>query len=122
MLPSGSIGVQQYAWEAFAKMPHRKPSPPESAAMGGMLLKTVEEGRDDDDGGADEEVFKFLPQQMTSCLPLASMAQKKQSSSPKEAEMGPIDPNPDAGVDQNRRRNRKCREWEKNWVCMGSGY
>lgn len=97
--------------------------------MGGMLLKTVEEEGDGDDGGADEEVFRFLAQQITSCLPLASMAQKKPSSSPKEAEMGPIDPNPDAGLKQNRRKiNRKCRDREKSnnpervkfRVCMGS--
>lgn len=62
-----------------------------------MSLKGEAEEEDD----VDE---LFLLQQITLCLPLASMAQKKPSS-PNAAEIGPIDPNPDAAA--TRRSNRR---------------
>jgi len=65
-------------------MPHRKPSPPESADMAGMLLTYEEE-----EGVCGEVVF--FPQQITSCFPLASMEQNN-SYSPNEAEIGPMVP------------------------------
>ena len=65
-----------------------------------MLLKDAEVGKEAEEG-IDAELF--LPQQTTSCLPLASMAQKKPLS-PKEAEIGPIDPNPDAILKKRSRR------------------
>jgi len=93
---------QQYACEVFDKIPHIKPSPPESAAMGGILLNIS-------DGFADD--FPPLPQQITACSPLASMAQKKASSSPPNAAaMGPIDPKPDAGIAKDSRKRREERE------------
>ena len=75
-------------------MPHIKPSPPERAAIGGMLVENPD-GFDEEDEDKDREVVVvvFFPQQITFCLPLASMAQKKPSP-PNAAEMGPIDPNP----------------------------
>lgn len=60
------VMVQQNTWEVFAKMPQRKPWPPESADMAGTALVMEERGAD----------VALLPQQITSCLPLASMAQK----------------------------------------------
>ena len=96
----GAMELQQYACEVLDKMPQRKPSPPESAAIAGMLLKDAEVGKEAEEG-VDAELF--LPQQTTSCLPLASMAQKKPLS-PKEAEIGPIDPNPDAILKKRSRR------------------
>lgn len=115
----GAMELQQYASDVFAKMPQRKLSPPETAAIAGMLLRKAEAEEDAEDG-VDEELF--FPQQTTSCLPLASMAQKKPSL-PKEAEMGPIDPNPDAVVEhKSRRRSRGGAERENPerawWVCM----
>lgn len=58
----------------------------------------------------EEAVVVFWPQQMTACLPLASMAQKKPES-PNAAAMGPMDPNPDA--DPAKLRRKKGRR-EKN--------
>lgn len=57
-----------------------------------------------------------MPQQITSWRPLASMAQKKAELPPKEAAMGPGDPNPDPGLDKNRRSERTRR---KRWVSIG---
>lgn len=51
-----------------------------------------------------------MPQQITSWRPLASMAQKKAEEPPKEAAIGPGDPNPDPGLDKNRRSERKRRK------------
>ncbi|OMO71539.1 hypothetical protein CCACVL1_18174 [Corchorus capsularis] len=61
-------------------MPHRIPSPPDREAMEGTKLNV----------GA-EEVCLVLSQQMISCFPPASMAQKKPLS-PKAAAIGPNDP------------------------------
>ena len=72
-------------------MPQRNPSPPVRADIEGIC----EEERDGFEDDEDEELVAFFPQQITACLPLASIAQKKPLS-PNAAEMGPIDPNPDA--------------------------
>lgn len=64
----------------------------------------------EDDDGEEEELF--FPQQITFCLPLASMAQKKPSW-PNAAEIGPIDPNPDAVVEnRSRRSGKRVKDWE----------
>ena len=115
----GAMELQQYACEVLDKMPHRKPSPPESAAISGMLLKDTEVGEEAEDG-VDAELF--FPQQTTSCLPLASMAQKKPFS-PKEAEIGPINPNPDAVLQHRSSRIEESSINRENpgmawWVCM----
>jgi len=83
-------------------MPHRKPSPPESADMAGTALVTEER---------DGEVALF-PQQMTSCFPLASMAQKT-SSFANEAVIGPMAPNPCAVPHKMRKMRRRVAR-----VCM----
>ncbi|WVY96409.1 hypothetical protein V8G54_028560 [Vigna mungo] len=77
-------------------MPQRKPSPPESADMEGTAFVT--EGRDGD--------VALLPQQMTSCFPLASIAQKT-SSFANEADIGPMAPNPCAVAHQNKRMRER---------------
>lgn len=61
----------------------------------------------------------FFPQQMTSCFPLASMAQKN-SSSPNDAEIGPIVPKQCAFWEErrSRRRIRYCRMMNTLSVCM----
>ncbi|RDX67140.1 hypothetical protein CR513_54017, partial [Mucuna pruriens] len=82
-------------------MPQRKPPPPESADMAGTA--SVTEGRDGD--------VALFPQHITSCFPLASMAQKT-SSSPNDAEIGPMAPNPCAAPQRNGRKKRRER------VCM----
>lgn len=73
------------------------------------------------------EVFSGdIPQHMIACLPLASMAQKKESSPPKAAEMGPMDPNPYAEMAKERKRkNTEERDsiasldfWGAFWVCL----
>lgn len=84
-----------------------------------MLLKEAE---DEDDAEDDVDGELLNPQQTTPCFPLASMAQKKPSL-PKEAEMGPIDPNPDAEVEhKSRRRSRGGTDRDNPeracWVCM----
>lgn len=97
-------------------MPQRKPSPPERAAIGGtcdseskddskdeVVGVEVEEEEDEDEDEGEE--LLFLLQHITSCFSLASMAQKKPLS-PNAAEMGPIDPNPDAEIAEMRRRRR----------------
>ncbi|KAL6286902.1 hypothetical protein ACE6H2_011292 [Prunus campanulata] len=68
-----AMELQQYASDVFTIMPQGKPSPPERAAIAGMLLRKAEAEEEAEDG-VDEELF--FPQQPTSCLPLASMAQK----------------------------------------------
>ena len=91
--------LQQNACDVFAKMPQRKPSPPESADIAGMAFATAE---------SDGDVALF-PQQITSCFPLASMEQKT-SSFPNDAEIGPIAPNPFALLHKKRReRTKTCR-------------
>ncbi|KAK3033715.1 hypothetical protein RJ639_034490 [Escallonia herrerae] len=92
------IKFQQYACEVFAKMPHIKPSPPARAAIGGISMEYTE--------GFDDSELLFLPQQITVCFPLASMAQKKLLS-PNAAEMEPIDPNPDANPVRKRKQRRE---------------
>lgn len=79
-----------------------------------MLEKEAElDDKNDEDG---EELF--FAQQITSCLPLASMAQKKLFW-PKEAEMGPIDPNPDTDMEEERRRRRRRKKKsEERRKCM----
>lgn len=113
VVPEKAFELQQKACEVFAKIPQRKPSPPERATIEGMLVKEAElVDKDDGDGG--EELF--FDQQITSCLPLASMAQKKLFW-PKEAEMGPIDPNPDTEMEERRRnRRREMRSEEQRTV------
>lgn len=96
-------------------IPQRKPSPPERAAISGMLLKGEAEEEDD----VDE---LFLLQQITLCLPLASMAQKKPLS-PNAAEIGPIDPNPDAtATRRSKRKEISGRERQRSKgvrICIG---
>ena len=84
-------------------MPQRNPSPPARADIEGIC----EEERDGFEDDEDEELVAFFPQQITDCLPLASIAQKKPLS-PNEAEMGPIDPNPDA-ISMRKRKMRGGR-------------
>jgi len=98
---------QQKACEVFAKMPHRKPSPPESADMEGTAFVT--EDRDGD--------VALFPQQMTSCFPLASMAQKT-SSFANEADIGPMAPNPCAVA----QKNKKMRERVGRFCMVGLGW
>lgn len=114
VVPGELFELQQNACEVFAKMPQRKPSPPERTAIEGMLEKEAElDDKNDEDG---EELF--FAQQITSCLPLASMAQKKLFW-PKEAEMGPIDPNPDTDMEEERRRRRRRKKKsEERRKCM----
>lgn len=61
------------------------------------------EVEDEEDGERDE---LFLPQQITSCLPLASMAQKNPLG-PNAAEIGAIDPNPDA------KTKKRCKKTQR---------
>ena len=90
----------------LAKIPQRKPSPPERAAIAGISTEKMEV-EDEEDGERDE---LFLPQQITSCLPLASIAQKNPSK-PNAAEIGAIDPNPYA---KTKKRCRKTQRGSKN--------
>ncbi|KAK6942825.1 hypothetical protein RJ641_028202, partial [Dillenia turbinata] len=76
---------QQYTVEVFAKMPHINPSPPVRANIAGISPNNA---------GLVLDIELFLPQQITSCFPLASIAQKNPFF-PNAAEIGPIDPNPD---------------------------
>ena len=61
---------------------------------------------DSEDEVEVEEELLFLLQHITSCLPLASIAQKKPLS-PNAADMVPIEPNPDAEMAEMRRRRRR---------------
>jgi len=101
--------LQQNACDVFAKMPQRKPSPPESADIAGMAFATAE---------SDGDVALF-PQQITSCFPLASMEQKT-SSFPNDAEIGPIEPNPCALPNRKRNKRRRKKEEKERAVriCM----
>lgn len=82
-----------------------------------MSLKGDAEDEDD----VDE---LFLLQQITFCLPLASMAQKKPSP-PNAAETGPIDPNPDATATRRSSRKetsgRERRRSKGLRICIGRG-
>ena len=64
----------------------------------------------DAEGVGDEELF--FPQHITFCSPPASIAQKKPCS-PKAAEMGPMDPNPEVGMHKRRRRRRRGTSGER---------
>lgn len=76
-------------------IPHINPSPPEREAIGGRELIYGDD--------KDDDSFLFLCQHMTSCLPPASMAQKKPLS-PNAAAIGAIDPYPEAGMKNNEKR------------------
>lgn len=66
----------------------------------------------------EEGELLFLLQHMTSCFPLASMAQKNPSL-PNAAEMGPNDPNPDVKMAEARRRRRRNTVVMR--ICMAGG-
>lgn len=78
-------------------MPQRKFSPPESADMAGTALVMEERGGE----------VALLPQQITSCLPLASMAQKTWLV-PKDAVIGPMAPKPWV-VEKVRKKMKRVR-------------
>nr|KYP37299.1 hypothetical protein KK1_041512 [Cajanus cajan] len=81
-------------------------------------------GRAAETADNDGEVALF-PQHMTSCLPLASMAQKTWLS-PKEAEIGPMAPKPCTAAQRNMRNEKSERvcdcmvgfgtvSWSRRW-------
>lgn len=94
--------LQQKACEVFEKMPQRKPSPPESA----NIAATAPACADDAGVSAVGPTEAFRPQQSTSCFPPASMAQNSPSP-PRDAAIGPIDPNPHAVRDQSEQTTVK---------------
>ncbi|KAK2990466.1 hypothetical protein RJ640_006264 [Escallonia rubra] len=92
-------------------MPQRKPSPPERDTMAGRELAYGDVNKDD--------LLLFFCQHMTSCLPSASMAQKKPLS-PNAAAIGPDEPYPKVAIaiaDSSKRKGRKCTQ-EKT-MCYG---
>ncbi|TQE13140.1 hypothetical protein C1H46_001224 [Malus baccata] len=52
----GETELQQYASEVLAKIPQRKSSPPERAAIAGIFPKEAEDDEDVEDS-VDEELF-----------------------------------------------------------------
>ncbi|KAK3035361.1 hypothetical protein RJ639_033645 [Escallonia herrerae] len=107
--------VQQNACEVFIEIPQRKPSPPERDTMAGRELAYGDANEDD--------LLLFFCQHVTSCLPPASMAQKKPLS-PNVAAIGPDEPYPKAAIaiaDSSKRRGREYTQ-EKTMCYGGRGW
>ncbi|PQP93474.1 hypothetical protein Pyn_11173 [Prunus yedoensis var. nudiflora] len=56
-----AMKLQQYVSNVFAKIPQRKPSPPERAAITGMLLRKAEAEEEAEDGVDEECSFPSKP-------------------------------------------------------------
>lgn len=69
----------------------------------------MDDGEEEEEEEDEDGKVLFFVQQITPCLPLASMAQKKPLS-PNAAEIGPMDPNPDTPIQERRRKRRRKKK------------